>query len=143
MSEACEFPQKNADSGEVKEILLSSKTVAVVGISDKPERPSYHVAEYLLENDYRVIPVNPLLKMWKGIQAFADLDQVPGDIDIVDIFRKPEEVPAIVDAALRKKARVIWMQEGIVNNAAADLARAAGLRVVMNKCMLKEHRALH
>lgn len=140
--ERCEFPKQNAAPQEVKEILSSYKTVAVVGISDKPDRPSYHVAEYLKNSGYKIIPVNPRLQNFLGETAYPDLASVPGPVDIVDIFRKPSEIPPVVDQAIAKKAKVIWMQEGIVNNDAADKARAAGLKVVMNKCMLKEHRKL-
>lgn len=140
MTEACEFPKSNATSEEIKKILRSYKTVAVVGLSDKPERPSYRVAAYLKEAGFRIIPVNPNLSSVLGEKAYPDLKSIPGPVEIVDIFRNSADVPAIVDEAIAKKARVIWMQEGIVNNVAADLARHAGLQVVMNKCMLKEHR---
>ncbi|MSR78092.1 MAG: CoA-binding protein [Candidatus Omnitrophica bacterium] len=140
MTEACEFPKNNSTSEEIKKILRSYKTVAVVGLSDKPERPSYRVAAYLKEAGFRIIPVNPNLSSVLGEKAYPDLKSIPGPVEIVDIFRNSADVPAIVDEAIAKKARVIWMQEGIVNNVAADLARHAGLQVVMNKCMLKEHR---
>lgn len=140
--EACEFPKQNATTDEIRSILTSAKTIAVVGLSDKLERPSFRVASFLKEKGYRVIGVNPSLQSFAGEPAYADLDSVPGEIDVVDIFRKPSEVPAVVDSAIRKKAKVIWMQEGIVNNQAADKARAAGLKVVMNKCMLKERQKI-
>lgn len=142
MSEECEFPKSNATTDEIKQILISYKTVAVVGLSDKPERPSYHVAEYLQSQGYTIIPVNPVIQNWKGIPSFPDLKSISGPVEIVDIFRRSADVPQVVEEAIVKKAEVIWMQEGIVNNAAADRARAAGLKVVMNKCMLKEHRKL-
>lgn len=142
MTESCEFPKQNATSEEIRQILQSYNAVAVVGLSDKPDRPSYGVAHYLKRQGYRIIPVNPMLKAVDEEKAYPELLSIPEVVDIVDIFRKPEDVPGIVDQAIRKKAKVIWMQEGIVNNEAAEKARAAGLKVVMNKCMLKEHRKL-
>ncbi|MFH0885087.1 MAG: CoA-binding protein [Candidatus Micrarchaeota archaeon] len=122
-------------------ILRNAKTVAVVGLSDKPERPSYGVASYLLSKGYRIIPVNPNLSEWKGIKAYRSLLEIPGDIrvDIVDIFRKSEDVPPIVDEAIAIHAKTVWMQLGIVNEIAAEKARGAGLDVVMDKCMKIEH----
>ena len=142
MKETCEVPLQSATSEEVRHILLSAKTVAVVGLSDKPGRSSHQVAAYLKAQGYRIIPVNPNLTTVLGEKAYPSLTAVPEPVDIVVIFRQPEAVPAIVGEALAKKARVVWMQEGIAHNAAADQARAAGLQVVMNKCMLKEHRRL-
>lgn len=139
MTEKCEFPRENATSEEIRRILTSYRTVAVVGLSDKTDRPSYHVADYLLQHGYTIIPVNPMVESVLGAKSYPDLLSIPQPVEIVDIFRKPEDVPAIVDQAIAKKAKVIWMQEGIANNSAADKARAAGLQVVMSKCMLKEH----
>ncbi|HRK62339.1 MAG TPA: CoA-binding protein [Candidatus Omnitrophota bacterium] len=142
MNQECEFPKANATTDEIKAILKNYKRVAVVGLSDKQDRPSYHVAEYLQNHGYTVIPVNPMIQEWKGIKSYSDLRSIPGGVEIVDIFRKPTDVPKIVDEAIYVGAKVIWMQEGIVHNESADRARAAGLKVVMNKCMLKEHRLL-
>jgi len=142
MNQECEFPKQNATTEEIKNILHNYKTVAIVGLSDKSDRPSYHVAEYLQSEGYKVIPVNPMIQTWKGIKSYPDLRSISGGVEIVDIFRKPADVPAIVDEAIYMGAKVVWMQEGIVHNESADRARAAGLQVVMNKCMLKEHRLL-
>jgi uncharacterized protein len=142
MNQECEFPKKNATTDEIKNILRAFKVVAVVGLSDKADRPSYHVAEYLQGQGYKIIPVNPMLQTWNGLKSYPDLKSIPEAIDIVDIFRKPADVSAIVEEAIQIKAKVIWMQEGIVHNESADRARTAGLQVVMNKCMLKEHRLL-
>jgi len=142
MNETCELPLQNATSAEVRDILGAAKVVAVVGLSNKPERDSYHVADYLQSQGYRIIPVNPNINQVLGERVYASLEEVPGPVDVVDIFRRPEFVPQIVDQAIAKGAKVIWMQESIAHNAAADKARAAGLRVVMNKCILKEHRKL-
>jgi predicted CoA-binding protein len=140
MSESCETALQNATPDEIREILKSAKVVAVVGLSDKPDRDSYHVAAYLQKAGYRVIPVNPVLKgEVLGEKAYASLREVPEKIDVVDVFRKPDAVPEIVEEAIGVGAKVVWMQEGIAHNA-ADRARAAGLKVVQSRCILKEHR---
>jgi len=124
------------------DILKSSRVVAVVGLSSNPERPSYRVASYLKEQGYRIIPVNPREDKVLDEVAYPDLSSIPTRVDVVDIFRRPEEVPAIVEQAIKIGARAVWMQEGIVHEAAAAQAREAGLLVVMDKCMLKEHEKL-
>ena len=143
MSQNCELPEKNAGDAEVKQILSESKVIAVVGLSDKPDRPSYGVAEYLQSHGFRIIPVNPVVKEnILGEKTYASLKEIPEKVDIVDIFRKPEAVPEIVAEAIAIGAKTVWMQDGIVHNAAAEQARSAGLKVVMNKCLLREHRKL-
>jgi predicted CoA-binding protein len=142
MPDACEMPRDNAGPEEVREILETARTVAVVGLSDKPDRDSYHVAAYLQRAGYRVIPVNPAVKEVLGEKAYARLRDVPGRIDVVDVFRKAEAVPEIVEDAIAVGAKAVWMQDGVVHNEAAARARAAGLRVVMSKCMLREHARL-
>jgi len=141
MSNVCEIPRKNASSEEIDWILSNYKVVAIVGVSDKPERDSYVVAKYLHENGYKIIPVNPNISSLFGLKAYPNLTAVPENVEIVDIFRKPEVVPDIVKEAIAKGAKVIWMQKGIVNNAAAEEARKHGLKVVMDRCMMVEHRA--
>jgi predicted CoA-binding protein len=126
----------------IAEILHESKTIAVVGLSGNRLRASYGVSEYMQSAGYRIIPVNPQESEVLGEKSYATLDEVPGPIDIVNIFRRPEFVPAIVDAAIRKGAHAVWMQEEVVNEDAAARAREAGLAVVMNRCILKEHRRL-
>jgi len=126
----------------VPDLLRQARTIAVVGLSNRRTRPSYGVAEYLQRSGYRIVPVNPQETEVLGEKAYPDLDSVPEPVDIVDIFRRPEHVPAIVEAAIRKGAKLVWMQEGVVNEAAAEAARAAGLAVVMDRCILKEHRKL-
>ena len=135
----CEFPASNATPHEIATILRQAKTIAVVGLSPKPERPSHGVSAYMQAHGYRIIPVNPGHPEILGENSYKSLLDVPVPIDIVDIFREPSAVPEIVDQAIQKGAKVIWMQEGIVHNAAAEKARAAGLQVVMNKCIYKEH----
>jgi uncharacterized protein len=142
MHESCEMPLKNATSAEVRQILTAFKTVAVVGLSDKPDRDSHRVAAYLQQAGYRIIPVNPNLAEVLGEKSYLTLRDVPGPVEVVDIFRKPDAVPAIVADAIAIGAKAVWMQDGIVHNAAADQARAAGMLVVMSKCMLREHRRL-
>ena len=126
----------------VSELLRSSRTIAVVGLSSKRYRPSYGVAEYMQNAGYRIIPVNPFETEVLGETAYATLGDVPEHIDIVDIFRKSEFVPELVETAIRIGARAIWMQEGVVHEAAAAKARAAGLEVVMDRCILKDHRRM-
>ncbi len=124
------------------EILKSSHTIAVVGLSSKRFRPSYGVAEYLQRAGYRIIPVNPEETEVLGEKSYPTLESVPEAIDIVDIFRRSEFVPEIVEAAVRKGAKVIWMQEDVIHEDAAQRAREAGLDVVMDRCILKDHRRL-
>ena len=126
----------------IKEILETYKTIAVVGLSSQRSRASYGVSEYMQNEGYRIIPVNPNETEVLGEKAYPTLDDVPVPFDIVDIFRRPEYVPDIVEAAIRSKARVIWMQLGVANEAAAARARAAGLEVVMDRCILQDHMAL-
>ena len=124
----------------IPELLKTSRTIAVVGLSNKRFRPSYGVAEYMQRNGYRIIPVNPFLQAVLGEKCYPDLDGIPERVDIVDIFRRAEFVPGIVQAAIRIGARAIWMQEGVVHEEAAKIAAAAGLEVVMDRCILKAHR---
>jgi predicted CoA-binding protein len=126
----------------VAEILQQSRTIAVVGLSSKRFRPSYGVAEYMQRAGYRIIPVNPEESEVLGENSYQDLDSVPEAIDIVDIFRRSEFVAEIVEAAIRKGAKAIWMQEGVIHEEAARRAAEAGLDVVMDRCILKEHRRL-
>ncbi len=126
-------------STAIDRILRESHTIAVVGLSAKPDRPSYGVAKYLQSHGYRIVPVNPALTEVLGERSYPDLASIPEPVDVVDIFRRSEDVPPVVDAAIAKGAKVVWMQEGIVNEEAAARARAAGLQVVMDHCMKKEH----
>ncbi len=119
--------------------ILDLRTIAVVGISDNPEKPGNFVAKFLEEHGYKIIPVNPNLTEWEGKKCYPDLLSIPVKVDVVDIFRRPEAIPPIVDEAIEIKAKVVWMQEGIVNEAAAAKARDAGIEVVMDRCMKKEY----
>jgi predicted CoA-binding protein len=120
-------------------ILQSYKTLAVVGLSSKPMRPSHGVAAYMQAHGYRIIPVNPNEQSVLNEKAYASLDDLPEAPPVVVIFRRPEYVPAIVESAIRKGARVIWMQEGVIHEDAARRAREAGLEVIQDRCILKEH----
>jgi hypothetical protein len=126
-----------------EKILNSSRTIAIVGLSSKPDQPSYRVASYLKEQGYKMIPVNPAEKEILGERCYPDLASIPESIDVVDIFRRSEKVPPIVEEAIRIRANAVWMQEGVINEEAAARARKAGLMVVMDKCMRKEHQRLH
>jgi len=128
---------------EIEEILKESRTVAVVGLSAKPDRPSHKVAKYLQAHGYRIIPVTPSGGEVLGEKAYPALSSIPEKVDIVDIFRRSEEVLPVVEEAIGIGARVVWMQESIVNEEAAQKARDAGLKVVMNRCLRKEHKRLH
>ena len=122
--------------------LRTAKTIAVVGLSNSRWRPSYRVSAYMQSAGYRIIPVNPAETEVLGEKAYATLDEIPAPVDIVDIFRRSEFVPDIVDAAIRIGAKCVWMQEGVIHEEAAAKARASGLEVIMDRCILKEHRRM-
>lgn len=127
-------------SDEIGALLKQAKTVAVVGLSDSPLRPSYGVSAYLQQYGYRIIPVNPNIKGALGEKAVASLSDITEKIDVVDVFRRSEFVQEVVDEAIKLGVSAIWMQEGIIHEPAAEKARKAGIFVVMDRCMLKEHR---
>lgn len=132
---------KATATDEIGELLKRAKTIAVVGLSDSPLRPSHGVSAYMQSQGYRVIPVNPAIKDALGEKAVASLAQVKEKIDIVDVFRRSEFVPEVVDETIRLKIPAIWLQEDVIHEEAAEKARKAGIYVVMDKCILKEHRA--
>jgi len=129
---------------ELKDMLKSHKTVAVVGISPKEDRPSYIVASYLQSKGYRIIPVRPDGETILKEKVYRSLMEIPEgiEIDVVDIFRKSEEVPPIVEEAIRRGAKIVWMQEGVIHHKAGEEAERAGLKVVMDRCIKKEHQKL-
>lgn len=127
---------------EIVELLQSAKTIAVVGLSDKPWRPSFGVSEYMREQGYTIIPVNPNVEETLGKTSYTRLEDVPQKIDIVNIFRRSQFVGPIVDTAIRLGVRCIWMQEGVRDEEAAARARQAGIGVVMDRCILKDHSRL-
>jgi len=119
--------------------ILRMKTIAVVGISEKEERPSFRVASYLKGHGYQIVPVNPMISEWQGKKCYPNLEAIPFDIDVVDIFRKSEEATSVVASAIAIGAKAVWMQEGVVNSSAAADSEEAGLLVVMDRCFMKEH----
>jgi uncharacterized protein len=131
----------SADTDTITELLRKSKTIAVVGLSDNPLRPSHGVSAYMQSHGYRIIPVNPEIRSSLGEKSYASLLEVPEKIDIVDIFRRSEFVEEVVDQAIQLKVPAVWMQEEVVHEQAAEKARKAGIFVVMDQCILKEHRA--
>jgi len=126
---------------EIGELLAKTKTIAVVGLSSNPMRPSFGVSQYMQRKGYRIIPVNPNEQMVLGEKAYRALSEIPEKVDMVDVFRRAEFVPEIVDEAIRLKIPALWLQEGVIHQAAAEKARDAGISVVMDRCVLKEHRA--
>ncbi len=132
------------DEEKIPQILAGSKTVAVVGISDKPERDSYRVAKYLKAAGYEILPVNPVIDAWDGQPVYKSLLEIPKEknVDIVDIFRKADAALSVVEEAVKISPKVVWMQESVVNADAAELAKKNGALVVMDRCMMKEHAKL-
>jgi len=128
-------------SDPIHQVLQQAKTIAVVGLSDNPLRPSHGVAAYLQSQGYRIIPVNPYIREALGEKAYASLLDVPEKIDIVDVFRRPEFVEEVVDQAIQLKIPAVWMQDEVIHERAAEKARKAGIFVVMDRCILLEHRA--
>lgn len=126
---------------EIGKLLQRARNIAVVGLSDSPLRPSHGVSAYMQSHGYRIIPVNPAIRGALGEKAVPSLADVKEKIDIVDVFRRPEHVAEVVDEAIRLKVPAIWLQEGVIDEAAAEKARKAGIQVVMDRCILKEHRA--
>ena len=125
----------------ILDLLKRAKTIAVVGLSNSPLRPSHGVSAYMQTHGYRIIPVNPNIKHALGEKAYASLLEVPASIDIVNVFRRSEYVEEIVDQAIQRKVPVIWMQEEVINQKAAEKARRAGIFVIMDRCILREHKA--
>ncbi len=141
-NQTCRIPGFNPANDEIREILKRYKTVAVVGLSDKPERDSYIVAKYLKAHGYIIIPVNPASSEILGEKCYPDLASIPQQVDIVDIFRKVDAIPGIVDEAIKIKAKVVWMQLGLAHDEAALKAKNAGLLVVQSRCIKVEHAKL-
>jgi predicted CoA-binding protein len=127
---------------EIERILREFRRIAVVGLSNDPSRPSYGVSSFMLSQGYTIVPVNPHIREWQGLRAYPDLASCPPPIEIVDVFRRSDAAGEVVDEAIRVGAKAVWMQEGVVDEAAAERARHAGLAVVMDRCILKEHKRL-
>lgn len=128
-----------AEAEQIAALLKRAKTIAVVGLSDNASRASYGVSHYMQSHGYRIVPVNPTIRESLGEKAYASLAEVPEKIDIVNVFRRSEYVPDVVEEAIRLKVSAIWMQEGVVHEEAAERARQAGIFVVMDRCIYKEH----
>lgn len=126
----------------MKDILVSAKTIASVGLSSNQQKESFWIASYLKDQGYRIIPVNPTADEILGEKAYPDLSSIPEQVDVVQVFRRPEDVPPVVEEAIKIGAKAVWMQEGIVHEEAAQKAREAGLQVVMDACMRATHRRL-
>ena len=127
---------------ELAQLIQSSRRIAIVGLSNKPDRPSYQVAAYLLAHGFSIIPVNPIIDEVLGQPAFKTLEAIPHPVDLVDVFRRSEDVPPIVEAAIRIQAPAIWLQQGVIHSEAAAKAEAAGMKVVMDRCIKIDHRRL-
>ena len=127
-------------SDQITDILKGAKTIAVIGLSDNRFRPSYGVSEYMQNQGYRIIPVHPRVETVLGEKVYRSLSEIPDKIDIVNVFRRRDAVPAIVDEVIALKLPVLWLQESVVHEEAAEKARKAGIKVVMDLCILKEHR---
>lgn len=130
-----------ADSDPIRDLLSRAKTIAVVGLSDSPLRPSHGVSAYMQARGYKIIPVNPRISEALGEKSYPSLREVPEKIDIVNVFRRPEFVEEVVDQAIQLKIPAVWMQEEVINERAAEKARKAGMFVTMDRCILKEHKA--
>lgn len=139
---ACEMPEGNPPSKEVETILTGCTTIAVVGLSPKESRDSNRVARYLMKHGYEIVPVNPGQKTILGKTCYRSLEEIPFPVDMADLFLNPTRVPPVVNQAIDTGVRVIWMQLGVVHNAAAKKARENGIQVVMNKCIMQEHQRL-
>jgi len=144
MSELCELPDSNPPEPEIANLLREANTIVVYGMSRNPGKASNQVALYLRDAGYEMIPVNPTCDRIGDLVCYRSLEAIPAEkeIDVLDIFRPPAEIPGIVDAGLERGVKAVWMQEGIAHNEAAAKARAAGLFVVMSRCIMKEHRKL-
>lgn len=139
----CEFARINSTSDEIRDIFAQTKTIAVLGLSPDPSKASYRVAKYLKEQGFKIVPVYPKEEEILGEKVYRSLAEIPFEVDMVDVFRKPAALKAIAEATIaRGDVKVFWAQQGIVNNEAAEMAEKAGLKVVQNKCTMVEHAAL-
>lgn len=150
MTDTCDIgnrppePDSNPSDDEIAALLKTAKTIAIVGLSDKHHRDSFIVAKYLAGHDYKVTPVNPALTQrgWLGVTAYQDIASIPGEVDIIDLFRRADTIMELVPAMIAKKPKAVWLQLGIVNNEASAILRSAGIMVVQNKCIKIEHSLL-
>lgn len=139
----CEFPTVNSDNAQIAEIFKATKTIAILGLSPNPEKDSHKVAAYLKSAGFKIVPVYPKEEEILGEKVYRSLAEIPFAVDMIDIFRKPDALDAVADAAIaRGDVKVFWAQKGIVNNAAAEKALNGGMQVVQNRCTMVEHRML-
>ncbi|MCL7402058.1 MAG: CoA-binding protein [Thaumarchaeota archaeon] len=136
------IPYDGLSDDEIKKILEEYKIIAVVGMSKDPLKPGHYVPKFLIKHGYKVIPVNPTVDEVLGLKSYPSLIDVPEDVEVVDVFRRPEYTPEVAEEAVKKKAKVLWLQEGIYNPQAVQIAKLGGLTVVWNRCMMKEHNRL-
>ncbi|MCS7126740.1 MAG: CoA-binding protein [Aigarchaeota archaeon] len=136
------IPSDGLSDEEIKEILEKFKVVAVVGMSKDPMKPGHYVPKFLLRQGYKIIPVNPTIDEVLGLKSYPNLLEISEDVDIVNVFRRPEHTPEIAEEAVKKRAKVLWLQEGIYSQQAVEIAKKGGLTVVWNRCMMKEHSRL-
>lgn len=139
----CEFPTVNSTSSEIRDIFNNTKTIAILGLSPDASKASYRVAKYLKEQGFKIVPIYPKEDEILGEKVYRSLAEIPFAVDMVDVFRKPDALMAVAEAAIaRGDIKFFWAQQGIVNNEAAELAKKAGLKVVQNKCTMVEHASL-
>ncbi len=136
------IPSDGYTDDEIRDIFLNSRRIVVVGMSRNPDKPAHYVPMYLKERGYEIIPVNPMADEIAGLKVYKSILDVEGDIDVVDVFRPSEEVPKVVREAIKKNPKVIWLQEGIYHPEAVELAHEAGIKIVWNRCMMREHKRL-
>jgi len=136
------IPHDGLSDEEIKKILEGYKIIAVVGMSKDPMKPGHYVPKFLIRHGYKVIPVNPTVDEVLGLKSYPSLMDVPEDVEVVDVFRRPENTPEVAEEAVKKKAKVLWLQEGIYNPQAVEIAKRGGLTVVWNRCIMKEHNRL-
>lgn len=136
------IPHDGLSDEEIRKILEEYKVVAVVGMSKDPMKPGHYVPKFLIKQGYRIIPVNPTVDEVLGLKSYPSLMDVPENIEVVDVFRRPEHVPEVAEQAVKKKAKVLWLQEGIYSPQAVEIAKKGGLTVVWNRCIMKEHNRL-
>jgi len=136
------IPHDGLSDEEIKKILEGYKIVAVVGMSKDPMKPGHYVPKFLIKHGYKVMPVNPTVNEVLGLKSYPSLMDVPEDVEVVDVFRRPEYAPEVAEEAVKKKAKVLWLQEGIYNPQAVEIAKRGGLTVVWNRCIMKEHNRL-
>jgi len=136
------IPHDGLSDEEIKNVLEKYRVIAVVGMSKDPMKPGHYVPKFLIRHGYKIIPVNPTVDEVLGLKSYPSLNEIPEDVEVVDVFRRPEHTPEVAEEAVKKKAKVLWLQEGIYNAQAVEIAKNGGLIVVWNSCIMKEHNRL-